>query len=136
MPRMMTTMEMMGMMVMSMRDDFDAEEEEYLNKFINKDSLVGNWVTSKWVRFNRVRICFDHIFFSRSFARKRDLREVLLGRGIMQRWLMRMTTMIRTRKVRINVQVGQVHTSLYGRSSGSLTFHHFYRKIGARTCYH
>ena len=28
-------------------DDYYAEEDKYLNKFINKDSVVSNWVTKQ-----------------------------------------------------------------------------------------
>ena len=46
-------------------DDYDPEEEAYLNTFINKDSMLSNWVN----RVKQVRICFDHIFFFSNFAR-------------------------------------------------------------------
>ena len=67
-------------------NDYDPEEDEYLNKFINKDSLVSKRVTTKRVSLtNRLGICFDHIFFPRFYARRRDHRGLVQAREIMLR---------------------------------------------------
>ena len=50
-------------------DEEDVEEEAYLNQFINKDSVVSNWVSGAKQVTKRVGICFNYNFLYRNFRR-------------------------------------------------------------------
>ena len=63
-------------------DEYDAEEEAYLNQFINKDSVVSKGQTGHQVG-QFFRICFDYIFFYSNFRRRTDLTDRQQAREIM-----------------------------------------------------
>ena len=50
-------------------DEEDAEEEAYLNPFINKDSVVSNRVSGAKQVTKWVGICFNYNFLYRNFGR-------------------------------------------------------------------